>query len=67
MSKSKYPAGCDAARVKQLIDHYESMSDEELAAEDDAAAEAEGMTTVVVPQELMPEIRKLLARHKRSA
>jgi hypothetical protein len=67
MSKARYPPGWNASRVQRLIDHYESRSDEELAAEDDAAAEAEGMTTVAVPQELMPEIRKLLARHKKSA
>jgi hypothetical protein len=65
MTESKYPAGWDAERVRRLIDHYEGMSDDELAAEDDAAAEDRpGQTVVTVPSELLPAIRQLLASHK---
>jgi len=64
MTESKYPAGWDAARVQRLIDHYEGMSDDELAAEDDAAGECPGQTTITVPSELLPAIRQLLASHK---
>ena len=65
MSDPKFPAGWDAARVRRLIDHYESMSDDELAAEDDAAAvERPGQAVVTVPDELLPAIRQLLASHK---
>ncbi len=65
MSESKYPAGWDAARVRRLIDHYETMSDDELAAEDDAAAEPQhGQTVITVPDALLPAIRQLLAGHK---
>lgn len=42
MSDPKFPAGWDAARVQRLIDHYEQLSEEELAAEDDAAAASKG-------------------------
>lgn len=65
MTEYKYPSGWNADRVQRLIDHYESMSDDELAAEDDAAAEDRpGQTVVTVPSELLPAIRQLLARHK---
>jgi hypothetical protein len=65
MSESKYPAGWDADRVKRLIDHYESISEEDQAAEDDAAVEEkQGQTVVTVPDGLMPAIRQLLAGHK---
>ncbi len=62
---NQYPKGWDAERVKKVIDHYESMTDEELADEDDAAlTEQPGQTVVVVPDSLMPAIRKLLAAHQ---
>jgi hypothetical protein len=65
MSESKYPTGWDAERVKRLIDHYESMSEDGQAAEDDAAVEEkQGQTVVTVPDELLPAIRQLLASHK---
>jgi hypothetical protein len=40
MSKQHFPAGWDEARVKRLIDHYESMTDEEIIAEDEGARKA---------------------------
>jgi hypothetical protein len=65
MSESKYPSGWNAERVKRLIDQYESMSEEEQAAEDEAAVEEkQGQTVVTVPDELLPAIRQLLASHK---
>lgn len=67
MTESKYPTGWDAERVQRLLDHYENMSDDELAAEDDAAAEDRpGQTVVTVPSELLPAIRQLLASYKRA-
>jgi len=65
MSESKFPAGWDADRVKRLIDHYESMSEEDQAAEDEAAVEEKpGQTIITVPEELLPAIRQLLAGQK---
>jgi hypothetical protein len=65
MSESKYPPGWDAARVQRLIDHYESLSEDEEVAEDEAAAEEkQGQAVITVPDELLPAIRQLLATHK---
>ena len=38
------------------------MSDEALAAEDDAAYNTLGQTMISVPTELVPAVRKLIAR-----
>ena len=62
MSEEKFPPGWDAARVKRLIDRYENMDEDELLAEDEAAREAEGQTIMIVPTELVPAIRELIAR-----
>ena len=65
MSESRFPAGWDAERVKNLIDYYEGLSDDEQVAEDEAAmAEQSGQTVITIPQELLPAVRHLLATHK---
>ncbi len=65
MSQPRFPAGWDAARVQRLIDHDESLSEEEQVAEDEAAArEQKGQVVVTVPEELLPALRQLLAKHK---
>jgi len=61
----KFPPGWDAERVKRLIDHYDGLSEDELAAADEAAAaEQKGQAVITVPESLLPAIRQLLATHK---
>jgi hypothetical protein len=62
MSKQKFPAGWDEARVQRLIAHYDQMDDDELTAEDEAALDAEGQTLMVIPSELVPSVRELIAK-----
>ena len=64
MKQSKYPPGWDKQRVKNVLNHYESQSEEEAVAEDEAAFEALDQTIMEVPNELAPKIRELIAKHK---
>ncbi len=64
MSQNKFPPGWDLERVKRVLSHYESQSEEEAVAEDEATFETPGQTIMEVPSELVPEIRKLIAKHK---
>jgi hypothetical protein len=66
MSQQKFPPGWDEARVRDVLAHYESQTEDEQFAEIEAAREAEGVTLMAVPTELVPEIRALIAR-KQSA
>ena len=50
MSKSKLPKNWDDARVKAVLEHYESQSDEEATAEDEAAYNATTSTSMDVPE-----------------
>ena len=59
---SEYPPGWDKDRVNRVLQHYESQTDEEAVAEDEAAYEATEETTMEVPVELVPEVRELIAR-----
>ena len=62
--KTNYPKGWDEARVKRVIEHYESQSEEEALAEDEAAYEDLNQTFIEVPNELIPEVRELIAKKK---
>ena len=64
MIKARFPAGWDESRVQQVLDHYETQSDEEAVAEDEAAFENTTHTAIEVPVDLIPEIRELIAKHK---
>lgn len=64
MRKSSYPQGWDEARVERVLGHYESQSEEEALAEDEAAFEAAGQTVMEIPTELVPKVRQLIAKHK---
>jgi hypothetical protein len=63
----KYPPGWDEARVRRVLEHYESQTDEEGVAEDEAAFEGTNDTTMIVPSDLVPVVRKLISEHRRSA
>jgi hypothetical protein len=62
-----YPPGFDRKKVEAIIAHYENQSDEEAAAEDEAAFAAGGQTVMKVPLDLVPVIRELIAKRKRIA
>ena len=65
--KPKFPPGWDEERVKRVIEHYESQSEEEAVAEDEAALDSSAVTVMNIPQELIPEVRELIARRKKGA
>lgn len=64
MKKSKFPLGWDEERVNRVLAHYESQTEEEAVAEDEAAFETSGQTVMKVPAKLVPAIRQLIAKHK---
>ena len=64
MRKGTYPQGWDEARVKRVLAHYESQSEEQAVAEDEAAFEAADQTVMGIPTELVPQVRQLIAKHK---
>ncbi len=51
---NRFPPGWDAARVRALIEHYESQTEDEAVAEDEAAFEDKSQTVMLIPNELVP-------------
>ena len=66
MSKrTKFPEGWDESRVKRVLEHYESQSEEQAVAEDEAASEQRDQTLMEVPNELVPTVRELIAKRRK--
>jgi len=64
MSRAKFPPGWDEDRVRKVLRHYEEQTEEEATAEDEAALEDRGQTFMEVPNDLVPDIRSLIAKHR---
>lgn len=65
MSKQpNLPEDWDEEKVQRVSAHYENQSDDAAASEDDTAMKS-SETTISVSRDLLPEIRQLLARHRR--
>jgi len=63
MEQSKFPKGWTEERVRALLTSYESQTEEEAVAEDEAGFEP-AETVMNVPFELVPEVRQLIAKHR---
>ena len=66
MTKPTFPPGWDAERVRKVLEHCESQSEEEAVAEDEAAFDSTTHTIMEVPVELVPAVRELIARRRAS-
>jgi hypothetical protein len=67
MSQNRFPPGWDEERARRLIEHYESQTEDEAVAEDEAALEDASQTLIEVPNELVPAVRAMIARHKKAS
>ncbi|RIK04457.1 MAG: hypothetical protein DCC49_13380 [Acidobacteria bacterium] len=58
----RLPPGWDEARIQEVLEHYESQTDEEMLAEDEAAFEAPDTVVMPIPNELADEVEALIER-----
>ena len=64
MKRNQFPAGWNEARVRRVLVHYDSQTENEAVAEDEAAYQLRGQTVMVVPKRLVPEITRLIAKRR---
>ena len=64
MKQSKFPKGWNEERVRRILAHYEEQTEEEAVAEDEAAFEDQTQTVMGIPNELVPVVRELIAKHQ---
>jgi hypothetical protein len=65
--QTRFPEGWDESRVKRVLEHYESQSETEAVAEDEATFEQRDQTTMEVPNDLVPVVRELIAKHRKAS
>jgi hypothetical protein len=52
--------------VEKVLAHFETQSEEEAVADDEAAYEDSTQTMMEIPRALVPAVRQLIAKHKAS-
>ena len=62
--KKHFPPGWNEERVKEVLEHYDSQSEEEAVAEDEAAYCSDDYTVMEVPNELVQKVREMIAKLK---
>ncbi len=64
-SNNALPPGWDESRVQDVLAHYESQTDDEAVAEDEAAFMDSSYTVMLIPCDLVPAVQTLLAEADR--
>ena len=62
MKQTHYPTGWNEERVRKLLLHYETQTEDEAVAEDEAAFHRRDQTVMVVPKQLVPTITRMIAK-----
>lgn len=65
MAGEKFPPGWDDERVQRVLAQYETQTEDEAVAEDEAAFESPGHTVMDVPTQLVSAVRELIAKHRK--
>ena len=60
----RFPLGWDEERVRRVLEHYETQTEDEAVAEDEAAWHGAKQTTMRIPRKLVPLVRELMAKHQ---
>ena len=61
MKKQRMPPGWTEEQIRQLAEHHDNLTEDEQAAEIEAALTAEGQTVMVVPTELVAVLSARIA------
>ena len=64
MTSNSFPPGWDKKRVLKVLEHYESQTDEQAIAEDEAAFTDHPETIISVPVDLIPTVRELIGKQQ---
>jgi hypothetical protein len=60
----RLPRGWTQKRIKKVIDYYEKQTEDEALAEYEAGMSVDGYTVMLVPTNLVPEVRRLIRRRR---
>lgn len=60
--KNRYPEGWSESRVRRVLSHYEHQTEDAAVTEDETAFKDRTTSSVRVPVQLLPDVRRLVAR-----
>ena len=63
MITNRFPPGWDEERVRRVLAHYATQTEEEAVAEDERVFKSGDRAVVEVPVELMPVIREIITQY----
>ena len=61
--QNEFPPGWNEERVQSVIAYYDQQTEDEAVAEAEEALKNESSMLIEVPIELVPAVRKLIAKH----
>ena len=61
--EANFPLGWDEERVRRVLEHYESQTEDEAVAEDEVAFDNTTHTAMPIPNEFVDSVRGLLSKH----
>ena len=64
LKKSQFPPGWDEERTRRVLEHFEKQTEDDAVAEAEAAFASRTETVMTVPNELVPAVRELIAKHR---
>ena len=62
-----YPPGWDARRTAAVATYHDARQDQSILGEDVDSGTRTGLVWMEIPQELVPQVRKLIARQRTPA
>ena len=66
MKQNRFLPGWDEERVRRVLEHYETQTEEEAVAEDEGMWEKPDQTVMEIPSRLVPLVRELIAKHEQA-
>ena len=64
MTNKHFPPGWDEERVRRVLAHYETQTEEAAVAEDERAFGERSRSVIEIPIELLPVIREVIAQYE---
>jgi hypothetical protein len=64
VNQHKSSTGWNEEKARKILGHYQEQTEVEASAEDEAAFEDRSQTFMEVPNDLVPEIRSLIAKRQ---
>jgi hypothetical protein len=62
--KQTFPLGWNQKRVQEVVAYYDRQTEDEELAEYEAGMKVDGLSVMLVPTKLVPEIRRLITRRR---